>query len=213
MTALDKPTRRVATAIALAVGAALTLSACSAGQITQTSHQAAAINGNNANSGHIALRNVHVVYPNAEEYSIEPGGTAILAFTIVNQSNEDDDRLISISSDYAGSVTITEEAGSLTIPAQGALAAAQSEGEELADLVDAAEEAQTGTTEESPVPVDVLVVKLENLNEGVRPGLTFPVTFTFEKAGDVTIEVPVDAGPVLERDISDKSPIKGEGGH
>ena len=51
MTALNKPTRRVATAVALAAGAAIALSACSAGQITQTASQVAAVNGNSANVG------------------------------------------------------------------------------------------------------------------------------------------------------------------
>lgn len=215
MTALDKPTRRVATAIALAAGAALTLSACSAGQISQTATQTAAINGNNANVGSLALRNIHLVYPDTEEYSIEPGGTAILSFTVVNESNENDDRLVSIATDYAGSVSISEQAGSREIPAQGSLAAV-ADPDSDADT-DAVREAQaqedTGTTEGSTVPVDVLLVELEDLNEGVRPGLTFPVTFTFEKAGSVVVEVPVDAGPIRERHVSDKSPIEGEGGH
>ena len=59
MTALKAPTRRVVTALALAAGAALTMSACSAGQITQTSTQVPAINGSNVDAGSIALRNVH----------------------------------------------------------------------------------------------------------------------------------------------------------
>ncbi len=54
MTALKAPTRRVVTALALAAGATLTLSACGAGQISQTAIQVAAINGNNAEVGSIS---------------------------------------------------------------------------------------------------------------------------------------------------------------
>lgn len=79
MTALNTSTRRVATAVALAAGATLALSACGAGQITQTSDQVAAINGTSTDAGTIALRNVHIIYPDSEEYSIEPGGTACWA--------------------------------------------------------------------------------------------------------------------------------------
>ncbi|QNG17391.1 copper chaperone PCu(A)C [Rhodococcus triatomae] len=214
MTALDKPTRRVATAIALAAGAALTLSACGAGQVSQTASQASAVNGNTAQLGELALRNVHVVYPDSEEYSIEPGGTAILSFTVINESNDTDDRLVDISTDYASEVVIDEQVGSLVIPAQTLLTAEPGVNvEDVEAALEALEQAETGTSEDAAVPVDVLVVELENLNEGVRPGLTFPVTFTFENAGTVTVEVPVDAGPVLERHVSDKSPIEGEGGH
>ncbi len=76
MTAIRKPTRRVATAIALAAGAAIALSACGSGQVSQTAVQQAAVNGNSADLGEIALRNVHIAYPpSSEEYSIEPGAT------------------------------------------------------------------------------------------------------------------------------------------
>lgn len=44
-----------------AAGAALTLTACSAGQITQTSNQVAAVNGVEAEVGNIALRDVSIV--------------------------------------------------------------------------------------------------------------------------------------------------------
>ena len=44
----------------------------------------------------------------------------------------------------------------------------------------------------------------------IRPGLTIPVTFTFAEAGDVTLSVPIDAGPELPRDESELSPIVGE---
>ena len=47
----------------------------------------------------------------------------------------------------------------------------------------------------------------------VCPGLTVPITFKFEKAGSVTVDVPVDAGPQLERNESDKSPDVAEAGH
>ena len=87
MTAIDAATplgrhRRVATTLALLAGGALALTACGSGQISQTATQVAAVNGNSADVGDIQLRNVHVVYPNSQEYSIEPGGTVELGFTV-----------------------------------------------------------------------------------------------------------------------------------
>lgn len=197
MTALTaSPTRRVMAAVALAAGATLMLSACGAGQISQTATQVAAINGNQATSGDIALRNVHVVYPNSEEFSIEPGGDAELAFTAVNLSESKSDRLKSIKTDYAGSVKIDEKDGTLEIKPQFALGAGNPD---------------VSVPEEAPEHVSPIDVTLQDIREGVRPGLTFPVIFTFENAGDIVVQVPVDAGPKTERHESEKSPVVSEG--
>lgn len=210
MTALKAPTRRVVTALALAAGATLTLSACGAGQISQTATQVAAVNGNSATSGDIALRNVHVIYPDDQEYSLEPGGKALLGFTVVNLDEYTPDRLTGIDTEFASSVT---GVNNIEIPPQGSVVAGVSE--ETAALVESAE------TDESPRPADttqetpglvpsIETVELTGLKEGVRPGLTIPVTFTFAEAGDVTISVPVDAGPNTPRNESELSPIVGE---
>ena len=209
MTAPNAPTRRVATALALAAGAVLTLSACGAGQISQTATQVAAINGNSGDVGQIALRNVHVIYPNSEEYSLEPGGKAALGFSIVNLDPYTEDTLTGISTDFAAAATGAED---VTIPpgrsvVAGLPPAQAAEAEEL--VID--ESPKPAGDEEEPDTSVPVAVELTGLKEGVRPGLTIPVTFTFAKAGDVTIRVPVDAGPMLERDKSDKSPVVGEG--
>lgn len=197
MTALTaSPTRRVMAAVALAAGATLMLSACGAGQISQTATQVAAINGNQATSGDIALRNVHVVYPNSEEFSIEPGGDAQLAFTAVNLSESKSDRLKDIKTDFAGSVKIDEKDGTREVKPQSALGAGNPD---------------VSVPEEAPEHVSLIDVTLEDIREGVRPGLTFPVIFTFENAGDIVVQVPVDAGPTTERHESEKSPDVAEG--
>ncbi|MFE3292844.1 hypothetical protein [Rhodococcus sp. NPDC059234] len=202
MTALNASTRRVATAVALAAAAAISLSACSAGQITQTATQVAAVNGNYANQGDISLRNVHILFPQSEEYSLEPGGTAALAFTAVNNDEQRSERLGRITTDYAKSVTIAGEVGGRVIDPQTSLGA----GVRAATVLDNPEE-----------PTQLVLVTLDGIKEGVRPGLTVPVTFTFEHAGDITVQVPVDAGPNTERHESAKSGTAGSephgGGH
>jgi copper(I)-binding protein len=203
VTALNAPTRRVATAVALAAAAAISLSACSAGQITQTATQVAAVNGNYANQGDISLRNVHILYPDSEEYSLEPGGKAALAFTAVNNNEEQADRLTKITTDAADSVTIAGEVGGRIIKPQTSLGA----GTRAATVLDDPED-----------PTQLILVVLNDINEGVYPGLTVPITFRFERAGDIVVSVPVDAGPKTERHESDKSgnadakPL-GSGGH
>ncbi|RDI18468.1 hypothetical protein DEU38_12036 [Rhodococcus sp. AG1013] len=199
MTALNaSPTRRVMAAVALAAGATLVLSACGAGQVSQTATQVAAVNGNKATSGDIALRNVHVVYPNSEEFSIEPGGNAQLAFTAINLSEHESDRLKGIKTDFAGAVTIDEKEGGRDIKPQASLGAGNPD---------------VTVPEQAPEHVSLIDVTLEDIREGVRPGLTFPVTFSFENAGDIVVQVPVDAGPQTERHESEMSPDVAEGHH
>ncbi|MET4047874.1 MULTISPECIES: hypothetical protein [unclassified Rhodococcus (in: high G+C Gram-positive bacteria)] len=182
-------------ATALAAGAALTLTACGSGQISQTAQQVSAVNGNFANVGDISLRNVHVVYPQSEEYSIEPGGKVELGFVAVNNSATTPDRLTRISTTAASSVTVGKEPG----------------GSEIAPLTALGAGAPTGTeVDDELIPLQMIVVELNSISEDVRPGLTVPVTFTFEEAGDVEVLVPVDAGPVLPRDVSTKSPVEAE---
>ena len=80
----------------------------------------------------------------------------------------------------------------------------------------AATEAETqikNNEENDDAPAALSLVVLQDIKAGVRPGLTVPITFKFEKAGSVTVDVPVDAGPQLERNESDKSPDVAEAGH
>lgn len=191
----NRKTRRLATAVAIAAGGVLTLSACGAGQVSQTSDQVAAVNGNSAEVGNISLRNVHVVYPQTEEYSIEPGGKVELGFIVVNNSPASADTLTRISTTAASSITVGEESG----------------GTEIAPLTALGAGAPVDNQVEDPgIPLQFIVVELNGIGEEVRPGLTVPVTFTFEEAGDVELLVPVDAGQVLPRDVSAKSPVEAE---
>jgi hypothetical protein len=150
------------------------------GQISQTADQVAAINGNNLDASSISLRNVHVAYPNSEEYSLEAGGKAQLVFTVVNTSEYVGDALEGIETEGADEVTFVGGTGSIDLPPQTALAAGAPADQEPQDPEE---------------PSSMILVELEGLSEFVRPGLTVPMTFQFAEAGDVTIEVPVDAGP------------------
>ena len=135
----------------------------------------------------------------------------MLAFTVVNDSAETTDKLVSITTDYAARVIAGEEVGGLTIKPQTSLQAGQ-----LPAGEGAATEAETqikNNEENDDAPAALTLVVLQDIKAGVRPGLTVPITFKFEKAGSVTVDVPVDAGPQLERNESDKSPDVAEAGH
>lgn len=202
MTAIDAATplgrhRKVATALALIAGGALALTACGAGQISQTATQVAAVNGNSADVGAIQLRNVHVVYPDSQEYSIEPGGTVELGFTAINSDPAAADELTGISSPEA-QITIVDDAepGSNEIAPLTALGAGSPADVQLDDPL---------------LPIQLIKVEMADISENVRPGLTLPVTFEFANAGEVVVNVPVDAGHELER--SEEAVSEHSGGH
>ena len=88
------------TACALALG----LTGCGAGQVSQTATQVAAVNGVNAETGDISLRNVHLRAPQSSDY-VRPGSEVELLFVATNDSPDQPDKLVSIRSDI-GSVSL-----------------------------------------------------------------------------------------------------------
>jgi len=170
---LSAARRRTWSLFVLALTAPL-LVACGAGQITQTGTQEAAINGTNAELGDLLLRNVYF-----EAEPTDPGvpryGQVTLAFTVINQSTALD-RLVSIDSP-AGELTLDAPTRALELLPGSSLSA----GEPIEQL-------RPTTAPDRP-----LTVRGQFPPEPIRPGLTHPVTFTFEHAGAVTFEVPFDA--------------------
>jgi hypothetical protein len=171
---------------AIAAGLLIGTTACGAGQIAQTPDQAPAINGNEIDAGAMALRNVHVIYPkggSTEEFV--NGGPLELAFLIANESPDTPDKLESITfPDGKGKVTIE---GETEIGPLGVLRAGDP------DVVH-------NTTLDPINPNEKWVeVTVQGEPNKLTPGLTFPLVFKFEKAGETTIDVPIDAGPILPR--------------
>jgi len=106
------PLRKILPAVAVGVVA---LAGCSVGQVTQTDSIEPAVNGNRADVGDIALRDVMVAYP--ENGGYEAGDDAPLLLTIVNVGGADD-TLVSVSSPAATSVELV---GDPAVPGRAAL--------------------------------------------------------------------------------------------
>jgi copper(I)-binding protein len=162
--------RFCATAAGLAAGAMI-LTGCSAGQISQTASQAAAVNGNSANAKNIALRNVHLLAMQSSDY-LQPGRTVPLLFVAANNSPDVNDKLLGITSDV-GAVAMTGES---VIPAGAALVVAAAGGQ--AEAMGSAAPAAAEVTLDTPI----------------TNGLAYNFTFSFEHAGKVTVAVPISAG-------------------
>ena len=143
--------------VALAGCAGLLLTGCSAGQITQTATQASAVNGNSAEIGLISLRNVHVVYPNDEEYTNSAGGNALLSFVIINNSPVTEDRLREVSSE-AAEVRFEPESARELPPSRGARRRVAPGAEESADAMLVDPKTRTAT------------VEMTNLKANLTPG-------------------------------------------
>lgn len=151
-----------------ACGAILT--GCGSGQISQVASQEAAVNGMSANANNIALRNVHLLASETGD-ELTPGKIMPLVFVAANNSSDVDDKLVSVTSDF-GTVALSGDGG---IPAGRALVVSP-EGQ--------AEPLGSTTSQTAEV----------TLTKPVTNGLSYPFTFTFAKAGAVTVAVPLSAG-------------------
>ncbi|USX49689.1 hypothetical protein [Lentzea sp. HUAS12] len=232
---------------ALAAGLGLVAVGCSAGQVTQTDTQVAAVDGASGNAGPIAVRNAMLAFP-ADGNRYHEGEDAPLTFVIAN-TGETLDKLLSIKSDASESEA--EVVGAKEIPARFALRAeydaskaptktsSPSSSAASSSVVptsgapssSAAPSSGAGTPSSSagvpssgvsstgapssaassaasstgrpsnssaaPTAVDpdleVLQIRctLKKLNRDVVAAQTVKITFLFEKAGSVTLEVPV----------------------
>jgi copper(I)-binding protein len=151
------------------------LTGCGSGQISQVAGQQAAVNGMSADAKNIALRNVHLLADQTSDFLV-PGKVVPLVFVAANSSPDVDDKLVSITSDV-GTVALS---GDGAIPAGRALIVApKGEVEAMG----------------SATPAGAAVT----LTKPITNGLSYPFTFTFEKAGATTVAVPLSAGEVERR--------------
>ncbi|ALG05926.1 hypothetical protein [Kibdelosporangium phytohabitans] len=216
-----------------AVGVALALAGCSAGQISQTAGMEPAVNGGGGNVGLVAVRDVQFAYPDHGVY--EKGASAALTGTLVN-SAQSDDELVSVTTPVgqaritgdkklaagrslilevpAGGVSSSPSASSSSAPTtttgapsgsatSGAPSGAATSG---AASGTATTTSRPATTSSKAIEIGKATIVLSGLTEEIRSGKSFEITFTF-KSGSVTILVPV-AVPTTPR-----TPAGGGGGH
>jgi hypothetical protein len=168
--------RRLALTVALLV---MVSAGCGAGQEAQTADQITGIGGAYGQTGAVSVLDAQFVFdgPIAGDEVYRPGAEAPLQLTIVN-AGATNDRLVEVSSPVAASARIT---GDPRIPGGQALTAGYVE---PVASVDTREARAIGIT-------------LVGLNEPLRAGLTYPVTFTFQDAGSLTLSLPVENPDVL----------------
>jgi hypothetical protein len=146
--------------------------ACAAGQVAQTADQKPTLDGTQADVGDIHLRGLAILPPSAVFYPA--GSTARVRLVIVNSSDRAD-TLTSITSprittwaSFNNSLAATANVGgvrSVRIP--------------------------PGARVSYSVPETRSILTLRGLKTRVFPGTTIPLTFTFARAGAVTVATPI----------------------
>ena len=174
-----------AAAMAALLFSPMALAACSAGQVAQTAEQNRDKTGNMATVGDLALRAVELPYPTGGVYP--RGGDARLIAAVVSNA-----------------------------PTADTLVSIEGEDFESVDVVDpdaASDDATNSGSLDLPVPADGVLyigsgtgpaVTLVGLSDDFGVGESVDVTFTFEQAGAVTLEVPVG---VATRDLPRGEPF------
>jgi hypothetical protein len=165
---------RVAALAAAGLIGAVALAGCSAGQVSQTAMQESAVDGNAAVINNVALRNVRIQALQTGDF-LRAGATVDLTLVVVNQSPDAVDKLVGITTDI-GNVTVT---GNPTLPAGGVLFIGSPNGQNK-KAVDAVEDADS-------------VKATVALSKPITNGPNYNFTFDFEKAGSVTVAVPISA--------------------
>jgi copper(I)-binding protein len=216
------PTARIRPARAAAVVGALigavALTGCGAGQVAQTAEQVAAVGGANATVGTIAVRNAEFEFDGPVEgaFVYPVRGNAPLEMFIVN-SGATADRLVAARSPVADSVQISgtteipagralrvEGAAPVTLPAPAApdaeSPAPQAPTPPAAEP--APEIAPAPTAAAEPGGERQASIVLTGLREEIQAGINYPLVLTFERAGELHIEVPVASPHELRHDES-----------
>jgi copper(I)-binding protein len=179
---------RAATAGVLLLSPAL--SACSAGQVTQTATQERDKVGAMAQVGDITVRAAELEHPREGAY--ESGDDAELRLAIVNSSQEAD-TLVEVDGEGFGDVEIEgAAAGSSASPVTGT-----GSGSTTGTSTGTGSGARSADEIEIPADTTVFVdgdeatITLTDLDEELTVGQYIELTLTFENAGDVNIQVTV----------------------
>jgi copper(I)-binding protein len=204
----------------LVVAGGLALSACASGQVAQTAQMRPTVDGQMAQVGSLAIRNIALDYPAGGVY--ERGSDARLRMVVVN-GGVAPDSLVSVSSPVATDVTISaggsaEATGSATPEPTGSASESASPTATPSDTAsgtatpsaspgESASPSPTSSPTPSPTPENAQIqippnsyvsfredgprIMLTGLTRQLRPGQNLPVTLTFQRAGSVTMTIAV----------------------
>ncbi|MGY1836337.1 hypothetical protein ACI79P_14660 [Blastococcus sp. SYSU DS0510] len=185
--------------LALFLSSTMLVSACSAGQVTQTATQQRDKTGGFGTVGDVTIRAAKLAYPPEGIY--RPGDQAELSMAIVN-SGQEDDELLAVAGDFFTGVTVTGTPSATetapAVPSETVLAAQRVEAEPVsAPSTDATGEVRIPVLADEAVYVGMggPSVVLTGLTEAIDAAQSKDVTLTFARAGQVTVRAIVAPAP------------------
>jgi copper(I)-binding protein len=152
----------------------LALSGCGMGEEAQTPQEVRITPGTGGRVGSVAVRDAKIVFsgPIPDGVVYRPGDDAPLQLTVVNDGTAPD-ALVAVRSPIAGSGSVV---GDATMPGGHGLVAGY-------------DHPVAATTLPRQSEVDVTLV---DVTTPIRSGLTYPVTFVFARAGELSMTLPVE---------------------
>lgn len=173
-----RPVRLVTPALVIIVSL-LAATGCSAGQVAQTATQVITQEGANAERGGVAVRGALIPTPLRGAY--KTGEQAPLYLAIATEEGAGD-TLVTVTSEAAASVVLIRS----PFDAAGSAAATPtpSAGSGGTELV-------IGSGTLILLTQGMSYLQLQALTDDLTPGDTVSVTFSFARAGEITLDVPV----------------------
>jgi copper(I)-binding protein len=159
------------------------LSACSAGQVTQTATQERDKVGAMAQAGDLTIRAVRLESPRGGTY--DSGDDAELQVAIVN-AGEEPDALVGISGEGFGDVEFDSGSTATASPSATPTPTATPGSRSSSDT-----EIEIPARATIFIGTDGASVTLTDLEQSLTTGQYLELTFEFEKAGEVTLPVTV----------------------
>lgn len=189
--------RRIGVAL-LAAGSVL-LTSCAAGKHAATANQQPPIDGTNGTVGALQLQAVAVLSPAKGDVTLKQGTSAPLTLVLVNNGSSDD-TLTQVSSPAAQGWGVFDSAAAASAAASPSSSASGSgSGTESAtshtsaSATAVATKLAIGAGQRVPVAIGSAskALLLIGLTKALYPAQSVQITFTFAKAGAVTLTVPV----------------------
>ncbi len=184
--------------VVLGCAAALVLSGCATGRITERSEHPAAIDGSSGGVGPMLVRDVVLAYPENETNLYPAGADGPMELVIVNEGDRPD-TLVSVTTPAAREVIIQ---GNTEIPSGTTFTVIEGDEQQMYP-VPRIEPVPLPRPQQRPGPAapgvgssvrlgfGELRIVLTDLTRPIHAGESVPVTFRFRNAGEVTVPVPM----------------------
>jgi copper(I)-binding protein len=173
----------------VALSAAVLTAACAVGQDAQTANELPSVDATSGSVGSIQLEDVALHTPDSASY---PAGSNVPMSVYIVNNGEQPDTLTSVTSTAFTGWDVVATPAVQVSPAAGATSAPASGSPQQIGAGAAVDFGLTGLTDNDTGSANTLVMmSLASKSAPLFPGTAIKITFTFAKAGQTTLTVPV----------------------